>query len=470
MQIVHDEPEAHDLVRRHLERTLARRPWSSSTATTAPTGSRPRRRWPTDSHARTGARRRREPRACVAVAARRAPTRATAARSALLRCELCGKSGATHLHPAARLRRGHRLGARRAPRACSTPPTASASTETVAQAAPGARQPAQPRDRRDARRDRRAHRPAQPPRAARHAQADGRPGRPHARAARRVALDLDHFKQINDRFGHDKGDDVLAAVGACSRTPCATATSPARDGGEEFCILLPDTDLDGALARRREAPRRDRAARGAGGRRRRSPAASASHRSRCTRWTHRPYCASPTARCTSPNNMAATASRQPRCTAPKPRSSPRPHHEARAPRAGSARGAPVPSTRQDRGDAPLVPATLRGLSRRVTRQRAHGSAAGRRWPVDCRECSAATRLLDKQASNRPQARARSGRRAGAGRERYPAFASRVDSSSARRRCDQVVGGRLTHIGRCRDGGGVVEWARTKIWRLASELG
>ena len=45
-----------------------------------------------------------------------------------------------------------------------------------------------------------------------------------------------------------------------------------------------------------------------------------------------------------------------------------------------------------------------------------------------------------------------------------------DSSSARRRCDQVVGGRLIHIGRCRDGGGVVEWARTKIWRLASELG
>ena len=61
-----------------------------------------------------------------------------------------------------------------------------------------------------------------------------------------VALDLDHFKQINDRFGHEKGDDVLAAVRLLADT-VRDSDVPARAGGEEFCILLPDTDLDGAL-------------------------------------------------------------------------------------------------------------------------------------------------------------------------------------------------------------------------------
>jgi diguanylate cyclase (GGDEF)-like protein len=63
-----------------------------------------------------------------------------------------------------------------------------------------------------------------------------------------VALDLDHFKQINDRFGHEKGDDVLAAVGRLLADAVRDSDVAARAGGEEFCILLPDTDLDGALA------------------------------------------------------------------------------------------------------------------------------------------------------------------------------------------------------------------------------
>jgi diguanylate cyclase (GGDEF)-like protein len=61
-----------------------------------------------------------------------------------------------------------------------------------------------------------------------------------------LMLDLDHFKQINDRFGHDKGDDVLAAVGAALQSCLRAGDFAGRFGGEEFLILLPDTGLDGA--------------------------------------------------------------------------------------------------------------------------------------------------------------------------------------------------------------------------------
>ena len=62
-----------------------------------------------------------------------------------------------------------------------------------------------------------------------------------------VLLDLDHFKQINDRHGHGAGDDVLAAVGE-TLTGCLRASDFAgRYGGEEFLLLLPDTDSQGAL-------------------------------------------------------------------------------------------------------------------------------------------------------------------------------------------------------------------------------
>ena len=59
-------------------------------------------------------------------------------------------------------------------------------------------------------------------------------------------LDLDHFKRINDQFGHGKGDEVLAAVGA-EIVDCLRASDFAgRFGGEEFLILLPDTNVAGA--------------------------------------------------------------------------------------------------------------------------------------------------------------------------------------------------------------------------------
>jgi diguanylate cyclase (GGDEF)-like protein len=62
-----------------------------------------------------------------------------------------------------------------------------------------------------------------------------------------IALDLDHFKQINDRHGHDRGDEVLAAAAAALRTSLRVSDFLSRSGGEEFVVLLPDTDLDGAF-------------------------------------------------------------------------------------------------------------------------------------------------------------------------------------------------------------------------------
>jgi len=62
-----------------------------------------------------------------------------------------------------------------------------------------------------------------------------------------VMLDLDHFKQINDHFGHSKGDEVLAAVGAALKSCLRDSDFAGRFGGEEFLVLLPDTGVDGAL-------------------------------------------------------------------------------------------------------------------------------------------------------------------------------------------------------------------------------
>ncbi|HWF34822.1 MAG TPA: diguanylate cyclase [Solirubrobacteraceae bacterium] len=61
-----------------------------------------------------------------------------------------------------------------------------------------------------------------------------------------IVLDLDHFKKINDSFGHGRGDDVLAAVGAVLPTLVRSGDFVGRYGGEEFIVLMADTETEGA--------------------------------------------------------------------------------------------------------------------------------------------------------------------------------------------------------------------------------
>ena len=62
-----------------------------------------------------------------------------------------------------------------------------------------------------------------------------------------ILLDVDHFKQFNDEFGHSAGDDCLKQV-ATTLSRCRRMSDfPARVGGEEFALLLPETDSEGAL-------------------------------------------------------------------------------------------------------------------------------------------------------------------------------------------------------------------------------
>ncbi|QHJ01463.1 diguanylate cyclase [Xylophilus rhododendri] len=61
-------------------------------------------------------------------------------------------------------------------------------------------------------------------------------------------LDADYFKRINDQFGHEVGDAVLRQLAEILRTRLRASDAVARLGGEEFIAVLPDTDLEGAMA------------------------------------------------------------------------------------------------------------------------------------------------------------------------------------------------------------------------------
>nr|WP_315244073.1 diguanylate cyclase [uncultured Albidiferax sp.] len=74
------------------------------------------------------------------------------------------------------------------------------------------------------------------------------------RLARRPAplslllLDVDHFKRYNDLYGHPMGDVALQQIGTLLQDLCRQQDLPARIGGEEFALLLPETDAAGAIA------------------------------------------------------------------------------------------------------------------------------------------------------------------------------------------------------------------------------
>jgi diguanylate cyclase (GGDEF)-like protein len=72
--------------------------------------------------------------------------------------------------------------------------------------------------------------------------------RRHDRPVAVMMLDLDAFKQINDRLGHIVGDEVLEGVARRLESAVRSADLLARFGGDEFVVLMPDTDGAGALA------------------------------------------------------------------------------------------------------------------------------------------------------------------------------------------------------------------------------
>ena len=61
-----------------------------------------------------------------------------------------------------------------------------------------------------------------------------------------ILIDIDHFKSINDNFGHDEGDRLLASVADCLKDCVRASDIVYRYGGEEFVILLSHTPIEGA--------------------------------------------------------------------------------------------------------------------------------------------------------------------------------------------------------------------------------
>jgi two-component system cell cycle response regulator len=65
-----------------------------------------------------------------------------------------------------------------------------------------------------------------------------------------IMIDIDHFKKVNDRFGHVKGNEILKKVVSLLKMSCRESDIIVRYGGDEFVVLLPNTDELGAQATR----------------------------------------------------------------------------------------------------------------------------------------------------------------------------------------------------------------------------
>ncbi len=71
--------------------------------------------------------------------------------------------------------------------------------------------------------------------------------RRHGRPLSILMMDLDHFKRVNDTYGHQQGDRVLQAFSSILKRTSREEDTLARYGGEEFAAILPDTNLHGAM-------------------------------------------------------------------------------------------------------------------------------------------------------------------------------------------------------------------------------
>ncbi|MBX3363656.1 MAG: diguanylate cyclase [Phycisphaeraceae bacterium] len=69
----------------------------------------------------------------------------------------------------------------------------------------------------------------------------------HARSLSLAVFDCDFFKQINDTYGHPAGDEVLIGIAETLQRECRASDIPCRYGGEEFCLIMPDTPPDDAF-------------------------------------------------------------------------------------------------------------------------------------------------------------------------------------------------------------------------------
>ena len=76
-----------------------------------------------------------------------------------------------------------------------------------------------------------------------HIQIASRTGQPYAV----IFVDLDHFKSVNDTYGHSAGDAVLKAVAKCMQRTVRQSDALGRIGGEEFSVFMPNTASGGAM-------------------------------------------------------------------------------------------------------------------------------------------------------------------------------------------------------------------------------
>ena len=245
MQVMRDEPEAHELVKGHLERSIAGSDVlvlnrnNSDNRLTAATATDAR---PEFSEKLVDA----EPESCLAVRLGRQYEQGASV-DPLLKCDLCGMA-ASEVVCTPSLVGGEVIGSVLVmPDAALDLAARNRISESVSQAAPvlaNLRNLAIAETR---------------------AATDALTGLPNSRSCRdnlkrmvahagrtvsplsAVTFDLDHFKQINDRFGHGAGDDVLAATGEVVRATLRGSDFGGRYGGEEFLLLLPGTDQAGAL-------------------------------------------------------------------------------------------------------------------------------------------------------------------------------------------------------------------------------